>query len=197
MSLDKRKLRGQYILLGCGIITSSAIYALSCFIAPAFRRICLPFVPATTAQIDSIANILETVQRTESHHSLGTLVDLGSGDGRVLIDLLRRPQLHFENAVGIDLNRPLVWYSRWNGRRVGMKRPLLTFKHGNLWTTDLSKYKTIVLFGVDCMMEKFEDKVKQEVLPNTFVLTCRFPLPRTSPEVCIDEGPDSVYFYRF
>lgn len=46
------------------------------FIRPAFRRICLPYVPATDAQVD---NVLKSLSGRK-----GTLVDLGSGDGRIV-----------------------------------------------------------------------------------------------------------------
>lgn len=46
------------------------------FLTPALRKICLPYVPATSTQV---ANILRMCKGRP-----GTLVDLGSGDGRVV-----------------------------------------------------------------------------------------------------------------
>ena len=46
------------------------------FLTPALRRICLPYVPATSIQIQ---NILQMCKGRS-----GRLVDLGSGDGRVV-----------------------------------------------------------------------------------------------------------------
>ena len=48
------------------------------FLTPALRRICLPYVPATNTQIQ---NILQMCKGRP-----GRLVDLGSGDGRVVRD---------------------------------------------------------------------------------------------------------------
>ncbi|KAF5398820.1 hypothetical protein PHET_07344 [Paragonimus heterotremus] len=194
---DKYLDRKASVLLGCGLLTSSVVYVLSAFIAPAFRRICLPYLPATTVQLNSIARLLHTAQQTEQLTSLGSVIDLGSGDGRVLIDLFRRPELRLDQGVGVELNRPLVFYSRWNAYRMGIDRSKLLFICGDMWKTDLSKYRTILVFGVDCMMKQLEEKIKHEVLPNTFVITCRYPLPKTVPYRLIDAGPDSVYFYRF
>lgn len=61
-------------LLGGSLV---ALYAGAApFVAPALRRVCLPFVPATAAQVENVLKVLES--RT------GTLVDLGSGDGRIV-----------------------------------------------------------------------------------------------------------------
>lgn len=54
-----------------------ALYAVAGpFVAPALRNICLPFVPATNTQVKNVLSVL----RSRS----GTLVDIGSGDGRIV-----------------------------------------------------------------------------------------------------------------
>lgn len=56
-----------------------ALYAVAGpFIAPALRKTCLPFVPATNTQVK---NVLRALQSRS-----GTLVDIGSGDGRIVSD---------------------------------------------------------------------------------------------------------------
>lgn len=47
------------------------------FLSPAFRKICLPFVPASEPQIINVLRALKCRS--------GTLVDLGSGDGRIVV----------------------------------------------------------------------------------------------------------------
>ncbi len=46
------------------------------FVVPALRRYCLPYVPATPIQIEKILHQLRGRE--------GKMVDLGSGDGRVV-----------------------------------------------------------------------------------------------------------------
>ncbi|XP_037082553.1 ATP synthase subunit C lysine N-methyltransferase-like [Pollicipes pollicipes] len=46
------------------------------FVAPAFRKVCLPYVPATTEQVMNVLRVLKGRS--------GPLVDLGSGDGRIV-----------------------------------------------------------------------------------------------------------------
>jgi len=49
------------------------------FILPAARRVCLPYVPATDTQVHNVMSLLTGCKR-------GRLVDLGSGDGRIVIE---------------------------------------------------------------------------------------------------------------
>lgn len=48
------------------------------FVAPALRRVCIPYVPATP---DQLANVRKALAIDGSR---GPLIDLGSGDGRVV-----------------------------------------------------------------------------------------------------------------
>lgn len=48
------------------------------FVAPAFRKYCLPYVPATNQQI---SNVLSVVPKNIH----GKLLDIGSGDGRIVL----------------------------------------------------------------------------------------------------------------
>ena len=63
---------------GVGVGLSVICYS---FVAPAFRRICLPYVPATTEQVN---NVLQFLPRNTSQR----LLDIGSGDGRIVLGLL-------------------------------------------------------------------------------------------------------------
>lgn len=61
-------------------ISGGAAVALSAicfpFVLPAFRRVCLPYVPASTEQV---GNVLKALKGRK-----GNLVDIGSGDGRIV-----------------------------------------------------------------------------------------------------------------
>ena len=79
MSDERReKLRRVGMAVGCavgGVGVGIMVLVLS-FVTPAFRKFALPYVPATTVQLDSVLGYMRG--RT------GRVVDLGSGDGRVV-----------------------------------------------------------------------------------------------------------------
>ena len=76
-----------------GIIATGAVFAVvggvyvvaTPFVTPAFRRICLPFVPATEQQVKNVFKVLDGRK--------GTLVDLGSGDGRLVSIIIYSMQI--------------------------------------------------------------------------------------------------------
>lgn len=50
------------------------------FVSPALRKVCLPYVPATNAQVQNVLSVIKGRK--------GKLVDLGSGDGRIVCSIL-------------------------------------------------------------------------------------------------------------
>ena len=85
------------------------------FLTPAMRgRLALPFVPANPVQVGMVLRVMEerlalgTGKRPQLPPGTVGFVDLGSGDGRVVLEVAKRGV----TAHGIELNLPLVLYSR-------------------------------------------------------------------------------------
>ena len=88
------------------MIAGGAALAISAvcvpFVTPALRRACLPYVPATDAQVSNVIRALDReagaagavsfnqvvigmkAPATRKTYPKGTLVDIGSGDGRIV-----------------------------------------------------------------------------------------------------------------
>ncbi|XP_052888501.1 ATP synthase subunit C lysine N-methyltransferase [Anopheles moucheti] len=157
------------------------------FVAPALRRHCLPFVPATPKQI---RNVLSFVKPSTTG---SRLLDIGSGDGRIVIAAARtQPSI---KADGVELNPWLVYYSRLAALRNGVFNRTSFFRK-DLWKFSLAPYDHIVIFGVEQMMEDLEKKILSEAAPGTTVIACRFPFPSMKTVDRIEEGVDSVWLYR-
>ncbi|XP_061652485.1 ATP synthase subunit C lysine N-methyltransferase [Phyllopteryx taeniolatus] len=168
-------------LLGGSLV---ALYAAATpFVAPALRKICLPFVPATTAQVENVLNVL----RARS----GTLVDIGSGDGRIVLAAARHGFL----ASGFELNPWLVWYSRYKAWKEGLHRTA-SFHISDLWKVSFAQYNNVVIFGVPQMMDQLELKLASELPISAKVVACRFPFPNWVPEHTAGEGLDRVWMYN-
>ncbi|XP_066109707.1 ATP synthase subunit C lysine N-methyltransferase isoform X2 [Saccopteryx bilineata] len=160
--------KSSWGFLFTGIVggTLVAVYAVATpFITPALRKICLPFVPATTKQIENVVKTL----RSRS----GPLVDIGSGDGRIVIAAAKAGF----TAVGYELNPWLVWYSRYRAWREGVQHSA-KFHIADLWK-----------------MQQLEKKLELELEGDARVIACRFPFPNWTPDQVTGEGIDTVWAY--
>ncbi|XP_077165946.1 ATP synthase subunit C lysine N-methyltransferase isoform X3 [Paroedura picta] len=156
-------------LWATGIIGGSLVVLYSIatpFVAPALRKHCLPFVPATPKQIDNVLSAL--------NGRSGCLVDIGSGDGRIVIAAAK---VGFK-AVGYELNPWLVWYSRYHAWKAGVHH------NAKFYVSDLWK------------MLQLEDKLGKELRPEAKVVVCRFPFPHWKPSHSTGEGIDTVWGYN-
>ncbi|KAM3929814.1 ATP synthase subunit C lysine N-methyltransferase [Leptodactylus fuscus] len=172
-------------LVATGLVggTLLALYAVATpFIAPALRKICLPYVPASEIQVKNVLKMLK--------FRSGTVVDIGSGDGRIVIAAAKQG---FQ-AVGYELNPWLVWYSRFRAWREGVHQNT-KFHISDLWKVSFSSYTNIVIFGVPQMMPQLEKKLQTELSLTARVIACRFPFPHWSPDHISGEGIDTVWVY--
>ncbi|XP_078093502.1 ATP synthase subunit C lysine N-methyltransferase isoform X1 [Mustelus asterias] len=175
--------RWGLVLLGAAGGASLALYvAAAPFVAPALRRVCLPFVPASTAQVETVLQLLRGRG--------GALVDIGSGDGRIVIAAAKQG---FQ-AVGYELNPWLVWYSRYRAWREGVHHNT-RFYISDLWKVNFSEYSNVVIFGVPQMMQSLEGKLQSELKGNARVVACRFPFPSWIAVHESGKGIDSAWLY--
>lgn len=178
----KPKIGPYLVALTGGLATAISVICIP-FVSPAFRKICLPYVPATKQQIE---NVLQGLKGRS-----GSLIDLGSGDGRIVF---AAAEAGF-NADGIELNPCLVWYSRLKSLTSGTLSKT-SFIRKDMWKYNLSKYDNVVIFGVDQMMQEIEDKFCTELREDSVIVACRFPLPSIRAIKTIGEGVDTVWVYK-
>ncbi|XP_068623513.1 ATP synthase subunit C lysine N-methyltransferase [Battus philenor] len=174
--------KGKYLIYGTGGLAIGVSLVCIPFVSPALRKVCLPYVPATTEQLAGVTKAL--VGRS------GRLLDVGSGDGRIVFTAAK---LGFQ-AEGVELNSILVYYSRISA--LLNKHQNTKFYRKNLWTFNLEPYNNVVIFGVEQMMQDFENKLLQEASSGTVVVACRFPLPNMTPIETIGHGVDTVWKYK-
>ncbi|XP_067860849.1 ATP synthase subunit C lysine N-methyltransferase isoform X1 [Heptranchias perlo] len=171
------------VLVGAAGGAVLALYAAAApFVAPALRRVCLPFVPATPAQVENVLQLLRGRR--------GALVDIGSGDGRIVIAAAKRG---FQ-AVGYELNPWLVWYSKYRAWREGVHHNT-RFYISDLWKVNFSEFSNIVIFGVPQMMPSLEEKLQSELKGSARVIACRFPFPSWIAVHESGKGFDTAWLY--
>lgn len=123
------------------------------------------YVPIDRAKIEKILAMAEVKP--------GELaVDLGSGDGRIVIALAEAGL----TAHGYEINPILVWWSRHQIKKLGLVNRAVIF-WGSFWSADLSQYDLIIVFGVDWIMPRLSRKLKKEMAPDSRAISYAFPLP--------------------
>ncbi|MDO8582103.1 MAG: 50S ribosomal protein L11 methyltransferase [bacterium] len=130
-----------------------------------------PFLPTGKKYVEEMVD-LAALQPNER------FVDLGSGDGRLVIAAAQRGA----NAVGYEINPFLVaiarfriWYSGVGDRA--------TIRWQSFWSADFRAADVISIFGITGIMPRLEKKLSVELRPGARVVSYIFSLPNWKPLV--------------
>lgn len=138
-----------------------------------------PYLPTLRAKVPLALKMLNLKEGQ-------TLLELGSGDGR----LLKEAAKNGLNAVGYELNPLLVIYSK-----------LMTIKYhkqvkiiwGNYWKAEWPRADGIFVFLLQPYMEKLDKKITQEKLKNLSVVSFAFTINSKKPA----KQKEGLYLYKY
>jgi ubiquinone/menaquinone biosynthesis C-methylase UbiE len=99
------------------------------------------------------------------------VVDLGSGDGRIVIAAARRGA----TGLGVDIDARLVELSRRNAVHEGLEARV-RFEQQDLFETDVRSASVVTLYLFPSIMRRVADKLAA-LAPGTRVVSHDFPLP--------------------
>ena len=128
-----------------------------------------PFEPSKDDRIKSILKLASPKKKDR-------IVDLGSGDGRIVIVFAEKGY----ESHGYEINPWLVLYSIIKAKIKGVKKA--HFHLGNFWNKDLSKYNIITLFQIGYIMPKLEEKIKKECKSKTKIVSNKWTFPNIKPK---------------
>jgi hypothetical protein len=125
-----------------------------------------PYVPTPH---DLVERMLELAAVGEDDH----LIDLGSGDGRIVLAAART---RGASGLGVELRQDLVDRAQRAAERQGVA-DRVRFVREDLFTTALSPATVVTLYLMPDMLERLRDKLLWELAPGTRVLSHDYPLP--------------------
>lgn len=126
-----------------------------------------PFLPTLKGRTNEALDLLDLKPGQ-------TLLELGSGDGRILRAAAKRGI----KSVGYELNPLLVIWSTL----VSLKyRKLITVRWGNYWRHKLPVTDGIYVFLLNPYMEKLNNKIEQEISKPVKLVSFAFAIPGKKP----------------
>ena len=139
-----------------------------------------PYVPTLRPQITTALQLSELKQGQ-------ILLELGSGDGRVLFAAAEQG-IH---AIGYELNPLLVLFTKIRARKY---KGLVEVHWANFWSTPWPECDVIFVFLLDKYMEKLDKKIVQEYKRNKIkLISFAFAVPDRQP-ARVNNG---VYLYHY
>jgi len=153
----------------------------------------VPFVP-------SHGNVLKAMFDFAKPTKDDFLIDLGSGDGRIVIGAAKS---FGTRGFGVDLNEGLVRVARARAERAGVAA-LARFEVRDLYKTDLRPATILTMYLLPEVVQSLRDRLLTELRPGTRIVSHDYHLgewrPDASRVVDISPSPDKpedsvIYFW--
>ncbi len=138
------------------------------------------FLPSNRLQIKTMVDLAEIRKGTR-------VVDLGSGDGAIILEAAREGAI----AIGIEFNPFLVRYSRWRAKRRKISDRVTIIK-GDMMDYSLRDADVVFLYLLPKTLEKMSEKLRLELSDNARIVSNTFILPGWTP---IKEK-DGIFLYQ-
>ena len=130
-----------------------------------------PFITTPPEVVERMLQVAET--RADD-----LVMDLGSGDGRIVIAAARK---FGARAVGIELDGALVQKSR-EAARAAQVADKASFVEGDVLAADISRASVITVYLLPDLMRKLQSRFIQELAPGTRIVSHAFTMAGWAPD---------------
>jgi hypothetical protein len=153
----------------------------------------LPYVPTPQVVVDEMLRLADVAAND-------FVVDLGSGDGRIVITAAKQ---YKAAGFGVDIDGRLVALSNKNAKAAGVSDRVQFFER-DMFKTDIAKATVLTLYVLPDFMMKLRAKVLAELEPGARVVAHDYYMGEwhpdrmvtlTVPEKVEANGTDKAYLY--
>ncbi len=154
-------------------ILALLLAATVCF-RPAIAQESSSSAPFVTTPDEVVAEMLALAGTGRDDY----VIDLGSGDGRIVIAAARR---FGARGLGVELNEELVALSRENARSAGVAGRT-EFRVQDALQTDLSGASVVTIYLLPQLIKELQPRVLGQMRPGTRVVTHAFYMQSWKPD---------------
>jgi len=139
-----------------------------------------PYVPTDRKKIEEMIK-LSSLKKGDK------MVDIGSGDGRIVIAFAKKGI----ESYGFEINPLLVWLSRRNIKKAGVEdKAFIHLK--DFWKEDFSKFSLVTMYAIPHIMKRLYKKLKKELPKNAQIISSVFKFPNLP----YSKNIDTLYLYK-
>jgi protein-L-isoaspartate O-methyltransferase len=128
--------------------------------------------------ITTPSDVVERMLRFAGTGPADLVVDLGSGDGRIVIAAAR---VFGARGLGIELDPALVEKSRQNARAAGVASRV-AFVHGDVLKADISQASVVTVYLLPSLINRLQPRFLATLSPGTRVVSHAFAMVGWKPD---------------
>lgn len=162
------------------VVSSSKIVA---------QNLDVPYVPTPQEVVEEMLDLADI-------HTGDYVIDLGSGDGRIVISAAKRGA----TGHGIDLNPKRVEEARANAKKAGVDQDIM-FMEENIFDTDFSNASVITMYLLPTVNIKLRSVLLERLEPGTRIVSHSFDMDEWKADKKVEvknnrgSGTHDIYFW--
>lgn len=153
--------------------------------ASAAPRLDVPYVPTPH---DVVHRMLEMAEVQPDDY----LIDLGSGDGRIVVAAVQN--WNVQRALGIDLDPQRVEEAEENARAAGIE-DRVEFEQGDLFEKDISDADVLTMYLLSSVNYRLRPVILESMKPGTRVVSHAFDMREWEPDETDTVGNSTIYLW--
>lgn len=149
-----------------------------------------PLVPFVPTRKETIENLLKSIDFREND----VLYDLGCGDGRVVVEVLKR--FPIKRGVCVELRKDLIEEAAKRAREEGVEDRFLAI-NSDFFEVQLRDATIVYMYLLGSVNEQLRPKLSKELPPGARVVTLDFQIPGWKPVKILGSrsGWQSTFYY--
>ncbi|MDP3985389.1 MAG: 50S ribosomal protein L11 methyltransferase [bacterium] len=149
-------------------LTAAAVAGIYGIVAVSLRREA-PYVPSPKKVAEAMMELAD-VKPGE------TVIDLGSGDGTILLAAAKRGA----HAIGYEMSYPLVWWTRVRAWMTGHGKHITVYRK-DLFLADIRSANVVSCYLMPVMLTRLRDIFQTQLASGSRVVVSRFIIEDWAP----------------
>jgi 16S rRNA A1518/A1519 N6-dimethyltransferase RsmA/KsgA/DIM1 with predicted DNA glycosylase/AP lyase activity len=125
-----------------------------------------PFVATSVETVKELVDFLHAYKGLPAGRQENVIVDLGSGDGRIVVELAKKGHI----VAGFETKSELVKRANERITELHLEQTAKIFEK-DYWHENLNKYSLVYIYGIPAIMGKLEEKLENELTAGAIVIS--------------------------
>jgi len=160
------------------LLIAAFIIAANLFALYWFGGMLIPIVAGGGPYVPTKPEIAHQMLRVANITPQDVVVDLGSGDGRLVIAATQAGAKH---SRGYEIHPGLVKLSNWKIRRAGFEERAIVLNH-SMWDANLDGVSVVFLYQIPYAMGRMKRLLESQLAPGARIVSHAFELPGWEPD---------------
>lgn len=159
------------------LLVAALVITLNVFAIYWFGSMLIPVFAGGGPYVPTRPEIMERMLRLANIGPNDVVVDLGSGDGRLVIAAMNAGA---RRSIGYEIHPGLTKLSNWKIRRVGFEDRAIVFNQ-SMWKADLTDVNLVFLYQIPYAMGRMKKLLESQLAPGSRIVSHAFKIPGWEP----------------